>query len=48
MHDDTGRVVGGLLLFVHDGLLSELEVYPLDDEPLALPPAERVSWVAAG
>ena len=48
VHDDTGRVVGGLLLFVQDGLLSQLEVYPLDDGTPALPPPERVSWVPGG
>ena len=48
VYDGTGTAVGGLLLFVHDGLLSELEVYPLDDAPLALPPPERVTWSPAG
>ena len=48
VHDRDGAAVGGLLLFVHDGLLSQLEVFPLDDEPLALPPPERVTWAPTG
>ena len=38
----AGRVVGGLLLFVHDGRISCLEVYPLDDDPMPMPSVDRV------
>ena len=38
-----GTVAGGLLLSVHDGRLSCLEVYSFDD-PLPLPDPERVRW----
>ena len=39
-----GEEIGGLLLFVHDGLLSSLEVYGFGDEPLPLPRPEQVRW----
>jgi hypothetical protein len=38
-----GVAVGGLLLFVTDGLLASLEVYA-HDEPLPLPTIDRVRW----
>ncbi|MBB3678310.1 hypothetical protein [Modestobacter versicolor] len=40
--DQDGRVVGGLLLFVAGGRLTGLEVYGFGDEPLPMPPADRV------
>lgn len=42
--DADGRSVGGLLLFVDDGLLSALEIYSYDHPPLPLPPVNRVAW----
>ena len=43
--DAEGEPVGGLLLFVGDGLLSSLEVYSeADVDPLPLPRADRVRW----
>ncbi|MEV5962747.1 hypothetical protein AB0L70_13350 [Kribbella sp. NPDC051952] len=38
-----GVDIGGLLLFVRDGLLSSLEVYSYD-EPLPLPEPRQVIW----
>lgn len=38
-----GEDIGGLLLFVKDGLLSSLEVYAYD-EPLPLPEPRQVIW----
>jgi hypothetical protein len=38
---DDGQVVGGLLLFVRDGRLHNLEVYSVTDDPLPLPLPER-------
>lgn len=40
-----GGEVGGLILFVRDGLLQSLEVYS-HSEPLPLPVPERVTWRA--
>jgi hypothetical protein len=40
-----GDAVGGLILFVRDGLLQSLEVYSHAD-PLPLPTAEQVTWRA--
>lgn len=44
MRDADSNEVGGLGLFVRDGLES-LEIYSSDD-PLPLPPADRVTWWA--
>jgi len=38
--DESGNPVGGLLLFLDDGRLSDLEVWSVGD-PLPLPPVER-------
>ena len=40
---DTGDEVGGLTLFVHDGLLQSLEIYSYA-EPLPLPRPDQVTW----
>ncbi|MBS4102485.1 hypothetical protein [Tsukamurella paurometabola] len=42
--DDLGGVIGGLLLFTNDGYLDGLEIYSFLDEPLQLPPIDRVRW----
>jgi hypothetical protein len=41
--DPNGAAVGGLLLFVTDGMLASLEVYAYD-QPLPLPTIDRVRW----
>jgi hypothetical protein len=41
--DADGAAVGGLLLFVTDGLLASLEAYAYD-QPLPLPTIDRVRW----
>jgi hypothetical protein len=41
--DDNGDTVGGVLVFVVDGLLSTLEVYWYD-QPIPLPRVENVDW----
>lgn len=41
--DETGADIGGLILFVRDGLLSSLEVYSYQD-PLPLPDLDQVIW----
>lgn len=46
--DESGELVGGLLLFVEEGLLASLEVYSFGPEPLPLPPVERVEWYTVG
>ena len=43
MLDADGAAVGGLLLFVTDGLLASLEAYAYD-QPLPLPTIDRVRW----
>jgi hypothetical protein len=40
----NGESIGGLLLFVHDGRLSSLEVYSLVDDPLPMPLPAHVRW----
>ncbi|MCA0155826.1 hypothetical protein LB823_06415 [Tsukamurella sp. M9C] len=42
--DGEGGVIGGLLLFTNDGYLDALEVYSFTDEPLQLPPVDRIRW----
>lgn len=41
--DESGEAVGGLLLFLKDGILDSFEVYSFGD-PLPLPPVELVEW----
>lgn len=43
VNNDEGEPIGGLLLFVGDGMLGSLEVYSYDD-PLPLPRLEQVTW----
>lgn len=43
VHDTKGAEVGGLILFVRDGMLQSLEVYS-HTEPLPLPRPEQVTW----
>lgn len=43
VRDESGEVVGGLICFLEEGLLSHLEVYAWDD-PLPLPSADHVDW----
>lgn len=42
--DDIGEVVGGLILFLRDGGLHDLEVFSLANEPLPLPDPAHVRW----
>ena len=42
--DGSGRVAGGLLLFVQGGRLSCLEVHSLGDDPAPMPSADRVQY----
>lgn len=42
--NEHGSGVGGLLLFLEDGLLSGLEVFAYEDTPLALPTPAQVCW----
>jgi hypothetical protein len=44
--DDGGNVIGGLLLFVRDGRLDDIDVYSYNSDPLPLPDVERLRWVA--
>lgn len=46
--DGKGRVIGGLLLFTNDGYLDDLEIYSFQDEPLQLPPVDRIRWGDVG
>jgi hypothetical protein len=41
--DVDGQAIGGLLLFLREGLLSSLEVYSYD-EPLPMPNLDQVVW----
>lgn len=43
VYDDQGESVGGLLLFLAEGLVSSLEIYWFD-VPLPLPTLDRVVW----
>jgi len=43
--DTNGDAIGGLLLFLVDGLLNSLEVYSYD-QPLPLPTIDFVRWDA--
>lgn len=42
--DGGGDAIGGVLLFVNDGLLSSLEVYSFADAPLQMPEPTRLVW----
>jgi hypothetical protein len=42
---DDGTPIGGVLLFVKDGLLSSLEVYETCGHPLPLPTSDQVEWM---
>jgi hypothetical protein len=44
--DEQGQAIGGLLLFLDDGLLHDLEVWSVGD-PLDLPPIDRTRLRAA-
>ncbi len=41
-----GEAIGGVLLFVQEGYLAELEVYFFGDEPLPMPSPTHVKWVS--
>ncbi|MDQ2630209.1 MAG: hypothetical protein M3Y75_04420 [Actinomycetota bacterium] len=42
--DEDGGGIGGMLLFVKDGCLNQLEVYSYEDEPIkSLPSLDRLS-----
>ncbi|MFC4016641.1 hypothetical protein ACFOW4_01580 [Micromonospora sp. GCM10011542] len=41
--DEYGRTIGGILLFVGEGQLADLEVHSYY-EPLPMPSPDRVSW----
>jgi hypothetical protein len=42
--DESGDGIGGMLLFVNDGRLSELEVYSFGEHPIrTMPPVDRLS-----
>lgn len=47
VQNEAGESVGGVLLFVHDGYLAELEVYSFYDAPLPMPDPSRVRVVSA-
>jgi hypothetical protein len=40
----AGEPIGGLILFLREGRLVELEVYSFTSEPLAMPETERIDW----
>jgi hypothetical protein len=41
--DEDGNLIGGVLLFVKDGCLAELEVYSFEEEPIrTLPQPDRL------
>lgn len=44
VRDQEGNLVGGVLLFVHDGLLSLLEVHAYDGPALAIPSLDMIEW----
>lgn len=44
VYDNAGNEVGGLIVFVDDGLLVGSELYYYDD-PEPLPPLDQVRWV---
>lgn len=46
--DDAENLIGGLLLFTNDGYLDDLEIYSFQDEPLQLPPVDRIRWGDVG
>ena len=45
VHNGNGDDVGGLILFLSDGLLQDLEVYSFGTEPLPLPEVEFVRFM---
>ena len=45
VRDTNGDEVGGMILFVRDGMLQSLEIYSHRD-PLPLPRLEEVTWQA--
>lgn len=44
VRDAEGNLVGGVLLFVQDGLLSLLEVHAYDGPGLAVPSLDMIEW----
>lgn len=42
--DDEGERIGGLILFLRDGRLHDLEVTSFETQPLPLPEASHVRW----
>lgn len=46
LKDADGNAVGGLMLFVEDGMLGSLEIYSYGSGPLPLPLVEQVTWDA--
>ncbi len=44
VRDTEGNRVGGVILLVHDGLLSSLEVYTFTGRPLAIPSPAMITW----
>ncbi|GAA4883994.1 hypothetical protein [Kitasatospora terrestris] len=43
--DAAGQEIGGVMVFAHDGYLSNLEVYTWEDAPMAgLPAPDRLRW----
>lgn len=44
--DDDGEVIGGLLLFVRDGRLFDLEVFSVGHHPLPMPDVSHVRWIS--
>jgi hypothetical protein len=43
--DDDGNLIGGVLLFVRDGRLNDVDVYSVTDRPLQMPDLAHVRWV---
>jgi len=44
VRDVAGEPVGGLLLFLRNGVLRSLEIYSYDGDPLPMPSLDRVDW----
>lgn len=43
--DESGKSIGGLLLFVRGGLLHDIDAFSTAEHPISIPPLERVRWV---
>ncbi len=42
--DESSQSIGGLLLFVRNGLLHDIDAFSTAQHSISIPPLERVRW----